>query len=277
MKNTQSLGIHDYELPKKPFGLKDDGYLYRFTRLADSQFNSDSGLIPNVFLAIIILSGFASAFTLAYLVYNLLAGTPAFSQFLLLAASVIPGTISIGFLQWGDTIGSKYINHRERLLKLLKQPMLNEDADAVRHLYDFIDFDRSTDTKLVFHNDSGQSFYTLQNARFVDNGDLIDAVRQYSKSERLSDNDIIERVRSIQNVAEHTRNDIQSQYLNKFHQNTITPVDTPYYRSLAQSQKNIEAEIKALTVEHSKNIKNNALIIEKIKKLNPLALPAPGQ
>lgn len=265
MKNTQSLGVHDYELPKKPFGLKDDGYLYRFTRLADSQFNGDSDLIPNALLAIFILSGFASAFTVAYFVYNLFAGTPAFSQFLLMATTVIPCIITIGYVQWGDTIGSVYINRRERLLKLLKQPMLNEDADAVRHLYDFIDSDRSTDTKIVFHDDSGQSFQFLRNSRFIDNGDLVDAVVQYSKEERLSDKDIIERVRSIQNVTHHTRNDARSQYLNKFHQNTITPVDTPYYRSLAQSQKNIEAEIKTLTVEHNKNMKDNASLIEKIK------------
>lgn len=254
---------YKYDLPKKPFGIKDDGLFYRFTKKFDSQLeHSNGGLLLNTAFATFIASFIAGAISALYPVYHLLAGGFAISQLLLPVAIATPAAIILSYLHWLDKGGGAYIDNRTHLLKMLKQPLINAERNTVRHLYDFIDFERSTDQELVFYNDTDQDFAFSDDVPL--NASIAGAVQQYSKSERLSNKDIVKRIRALQSVAERKRDDIQSQYQHQFHKNTMTPVDTPYYRSLEQSRQSIDVELESLTLKNIKHVDDNAKIIEHI-------------
>lgn len=254
---------YKYKLPKKPFGIRDDGLFYRFTKKFDSQFkHNNGGFLAHMAVAIFIASFLAAIVSTLYPVYHLFEGGFAISQLSLPIVSAIPGAFIIGYPHWLDVSGAPYIDGRNHMLKLLKQPMINTERNAVKHLYDFIDVERSTDHELVFYNDTDQDFVFADDVTL--DAPMAGAVLNYSKSECLSNKDIVKRIRALQSVEKRKRDDIQRQYEHQFHKNTVTPVDTPYYRSLKLSRQSIDAEIEQLTLENIKHIDENAKIIERI-------------
>lgn len=159
-------------------------YKYDLPIKSNKQFkHNNGGPLVYIAVAIIIASFTISGLSLLYPVYHLFKGGFAISQLLLPVAVATPGAIAIGYLHSLNVRGAAQIDEhtdgRDKMLKLLKQPLINTEHNSVKFLYDFIDIERSTDHELVFYNNTDQDFVFADDVSL--DATIAESVRQYSK------------------------------------------------------------------------------------------------
>lgn len=183
---------------------------------------------------------------------------------IMILAGAIIGMDHIEYKKENRRIEDEYLNDRQALIELLNQPYINRAKDTIRFRHEFLDLRHSTSTHLVFNTGTGDfmTHYPKYNSLTPAENDI---VRQYIRSERLSDDEVINRAETAHSVAKHRESEAAIGFAEKLYSNANLPIDTPYYRSLVNAQSNIDAELIVIKNRHSANLDKNTEIIEQIQ------------
>lgn len=153
---------------------------------------------------------------------------------------------------------------KQKIIDNVSEPLISTDGSTIRFAYEFIDTELSTTDTLTLTPDPDQPFMSIssyQSETGHKDPALTVAVEQFVKNQRLSDDEIYQRVESAHRLAEHNQNDRALSFSEKFYQNVNQPVDTPYYRSLTTMHKNIAEDLKMLEQQQENNINENKNIV----------------
>ena len=91
------------------------------------------------------------------------------------------------------------------------------------------------------------------------------AIDHYVAHERLSKDEILERVQTVHTAAQHKESERVLSFSEQFYKNTTQPIDTPYYRSLKTLHENVADDLKQLETFQDDNLKENAEILKQIQ------------
>lgn len=163
----------------------------------------------------------------------------------------------------------KYNHAKQKIINDVSEPLISADGSTIRFAYEFIDTELSTTDNLILTPDPTQGFMSIshyQSGTDYKDPALTIAIEQFVKNQRLTDDEIFQRVESVHRLAEHKQNDRSLSFSEKFYQNIKQPVDTPYYRSLRAMHENIAEDLQILEQRQKNNIIHNKNIIDAIPK-----------
>lgn len=216
-----------------------------------------AALLVFMFLTTVVF-GFTSSNSIITL---LLAGLTALSAF--------PFTISFAKASDIEAGVKHYDTAVNDLIKNAGQPLISADGTTIRFAYEFIDAENSTTDVLILKSDDEQVFMTPE--QYADTSHHVDpalkqAIDHYIAHERLSKDEILERVQTVHTAAQHKESQRVLSFSEQFYKNTTQPIDTAYYRSLKTVHENVADDLKRLKTFQDDNIKENAEIIESLRK-----------
>lgn len=188
---------------------------------------------------------------------------------ILAAISAFPASFILAQIENNAYDRDQHKLAEQKIINDISEPLISADGSTIRFAYEFIDTELSTTDNLTLTPDPDQAFMSISHYQStVEHKDpaLTNAVEQFVKHQRLTDDEIYQRVESVHRLAEHKQNDRSLALSEKFYQNINQPVDTPYYRSLTTMHKNIAEDLKMLEQQQDNNINENKNIVNALSK-----------